>query len=121
MIVKLSDGVEVTLKDKLKYGDRCKIRIAKGFIENSGKPAKKEKGSSDVDNGIVLEMMKVIPKNSVETELIAMECFITKVMKGNEEITEYREFIEDLDIEDVEKILEHVKPFIEKALEDKKK
>lgn len=123
MIVKLSDGVEVTLKDKLKYGDRCKIRIAKGMIESDGETKKKSSNDSiDESPEMLSEMMKMVSRNSVETEIVAMECFITKIVKGEEVISDIREYInEKLDEEDAQKILEHVKPFIKKATDGKKK
>ena len=83
MIVKLSEGVEVTLKDKLKYGDTLEIQRAmfKGV---------KVGGADTSFDG----------ENMLESSLKAIELCIIEIKKGEENIVYSREWLNDLDAED---------------------
>lgn len=108
MELKLSNAV-VTIKDKLKFGDICKIKVASGIINDDGVQKKDVKNDQIQDPKMVKEMMGMICKNNVEADFVSMECVIKKIMQDDKEIECTREWIEELDEEDANIILEKVK------------
>ena len=62
MELKLSNAV-VTIKDKLKFGDICKIKVASGIINDDGVQKKDVKNDQIQDPKMVKEMMGMICKN----------------------------------------------------------
>lgn len=117
MEVKLQDAV-VKIKDSLTWGDVNKINLAKGITQEEveeGKPVKKSASLENQNPEMLKGMMKMISENNLEAKYIAIECAVVEIKQKNDILVEFnRDWIDNLSIDDGNKLSEAVESLLKK-------
>jgi|SRR6185369_2536543 len=97
MEVQLQDGTVVKVKDSLTWGDTQKIQssIISG-AKMSGKAGNEDMGF-DFD-----------PSSMLEAKYVALECAVIEIQKGETKLSFSREWMDNLSVEDGNKVMEAV-------------